>query len=234
MIELTDVKICYGPVEAVKGISMKVDSGVTAALIGSNGAGKSTVLRAISGLTPPSSGEIYFNGERIDRLKTQQIVGLGIAHCPEGRRVFPRMTVMENLNMGAYHLRDKKKAARIRKDILEWFPILKNRSSQDAGTLSGGEQQMLAIGRTLMSDPKLILLDEPSLGLSPLMVQEIAKIIESIKQRNIGIILVEQNANMALDLSSVAFVLATGTIVLSGAAQGLKNDEQVKHAYLGG
>ncbi len=234
MIELTDVKICYGPVEAVKGISMKVDSGVTAALIGSNGAGKSTILRAISGLTPPSSGEIYFNGERIDKLKTQQIVGLGIAHCPEGRRVFPRMTVMENLNMGAYHLRNKKKAARIREDILEWFPILRNRSSQDAGTLSGGEQQMLAIGRTLMSNPKLILLDEPSLGLSPLMVQEIAKIIETIKQRNIGIILVEQNANMALDLSSVAFVLSTGRIVLSGAAKDLKNDEKVKRAYLGG
>lgn len=234
MIELTDVKICYGPVEAVKGISMKVDSGVTAALIGSNGAGKSTILRAISGLTPPSSGEIYFNGERIDKLKTQQIVGLGIAHCPEGRRVFPRMTVMENLNMGAYHLRNKKKAARIREDILEWFPILRNRSSQDAGTLSGGEQQMLAIGRTLMSNPKLILLDEPSLGLSPLMVQEIAKIIETIKQRNIGIILVKQNANMALDLSSVAFVLSTGRIVLSGAAKDLKNDEKVKRAYLGG
>jgi branched-chain amino acid transport system ATP-binding protein len=234
LIELTDVKICYGPVEAVKGISMKVDSGVTAALIGSNGAGKSTILRAISGLTPPSSGEIYFNGERIDKLKTQQIVGLGIAHCPEGRRVFPRMTVMENLNMGAYHLRNKKKAARIREDILEWFPILRNRSSQDAGTLSGGEQQMLAIGRTLMSNPKLILLDEPSLGLSPLMVQEIAKIIETIKQRNIGIILVEQNANMALDLSSVAFVLSTGRIVLSGAAKDLKNDEKVKRAYLGG
>lgn len=234
MIEFSNVKIRYGAVEAVKGISMKIETGTIATLIGANGAGKSTVLRSISGLTPPFSGEISFMGQRIDKLKTPDIVKLGIGHCPEGRHVFPRMTVMENLNLGAFHMKDKKEVTRIREDILEWFPILKDRTAQMAGTMSGGEQQMLAIGRTLMSNPKLVLLDEPSLGLSPLMVEEIAKIIESINKRNIGVILVEQNANLALDLASVAFVLATGKIVLEGSAKDLKDNEEVQRAYLGG
>lgn len=233
MIELSNLRIRYGSVEAVKGISMKIEEGVIATLIGSNGAGKTTVLRGISGLTPPCAGEIRFLGRRIDQLGTQDIVKMGIAHCPEGRRVFPRMTVMENLNLGAYMVKEKQEIARIRENILEWFPILNERRMQLAGTLSGGEQQMLAIGRTLMSNPKLILMDEPSLGLSPLMVEEIAKIIESINKRDIGIILVEQNANLALDLASVAFVMATGSIVLHGTASDLKENDLVKRAYLG-
>jgi len=233
LIELSNLRIRYGSVEAVKGISMKIEEGVIATLIGSNGAGKTTVLRGISGLTPPCAGEIRFLGRRIDQLGTQDIVKMGIAHCPEGRRVFPRMTVMENLNLGAYMVKEKQEIARIRENILEWFPILNERRMQLAGTLSGGEQQMLAIGRTLMSNPKLILMDEPSLGLSPLMVEEIAKIIESINKRDIGIILVEQNANLALDLASVAFVMATGSIVLHGTASDLKENDLVKRAYLG-
>ena len=234
MIELTNVKIRYGIVEAIKGISLRIDTGIIATLIGSNGAGKTTILRGISGLTPPHCGEIRFFDHRIDNLETPEIIKLGVAHCPEGRRIFPRMTVIENLNLGAYLQNDKKAIAQVREDILQRFAILRERKNQLAGTLSGGEQQMLAIGRTLMSRPKLLLLDEPSLGLSPLLVDEIAKIIVSINQRKVGIILVEQNANMALDLANIAFVLETGRIVLEGPADELKENDLVKRAYLGG
>ncbi len=234
MIELLNVKIRYGIVEAVKGISFKVDAGKIATLIGSNGAGKSTTLRGISGLTPPYHGEILFLDNRIEKLPTPEIIKLGIAHCPEGRRIFPRMTVIGNLNLGAYLQNEKKAVAEVRENILERFPILRERKGQLAGTLSGGEQQMLAIGRTLMSRPKLLLLDEPSLGLSPLLVSEIGRIITSINAQGVAIILVEQNANMALELANTGFVLETGRIVLEGPANELKENEHVRRAYLGG
>jgi branched-chain amino acid transport system ATP-binding protein len=234
VIELLNVKIRYGVVEAIKGISLKVGAGEIATLIGSNGAGKSTTLRGISGLTPPYHGEIRFLDQRIEKLPTPDIIKLGIAHCPEGRRIFPRMTVIGNLNLGAYLQNDKKAIAEVRENILERFPILRDRKRQLAGTLSGGEQQMLAIGRTLMSRPKLLLLDEPSLGLSPLLVSEIARIITSINTQGVAIILVEQNANMALELANTGFVLETGRIVLEGPANELKENEHVRRAYLGG
>ena len=234
MIELLNVKIRYGMVEALKGISFKVDAGEIATLIGSNGAGKSTTLRGISGLTPPYHGEILFLDQRIEKLPTPEIIKLGIAHCPEGRRIFPRMTVIGNLNLGAYLQNEKKAVAEVRESILERFPILRERKGQLAGTLSGGEQQMLAIGRTLMSRPKLLLLDEPSLGLSPLLVSEIGRIITSINAQGVAIILVEQNANMALELANTGFVLETGRIVLEGPANELKENEHVRRAYLGG
>jgi len=233
-IELENVKIRYGLVVAVKGVSLEVKSGTVATLIGSNGAGKSSVLRGISGLTPVSDGEIRFMGERIDNLKTTKIVRLGIAHCPEGRRVFPRMTVLQNLNLGAYLQSDAKRISETRESVLERFPILKKRSKQRAGTLSGGEQQMLAIGRALMANPKLLLLDEPSLGLSPLLVNQIAEIIKLINEQGVGIILVEQNASMALELADWSFVLETGKIVLDGPGSELKDNDMVKEAYLGG
>jgi branched-chain amino acid transport system ATP-binding protein len=234
VIELLNVKIRYGMVEAIKGISFKVGAGEIATLIGSNGAGKSTTLRGISGLTPPYDGEIHFLNQQIEKLPTPEIIKLGIAHCPEGRRIFPRMTVIGNLNLGAYLQNDKKAIAEVRENILERFPILRERKRQLAGTLSGGEQQMLAIGRTLMSRPKLLLLDEPSLGLSPLLVSEIARIITSINAQGVAIILVEQNANMALELANTGFVLETGRIVLAGSANELKENEHVRRAYLGG
>lgn len=234
MIELLNVKIRYGMVEAIKGISFKVGAGEIATLIGSNGAGKSTTLRGISGLTPPYHGDICFLDQRIEKLPTPEIIKLGIAHCPEGRRIFPRMTVIGNLNLGAYLQNDKKAVAEVRENILERFPILRERKGQLAGTLSGGEQQMLAIGRTLMSRPKLLLLDEPSLGLSPLLVSEIGRIITSINAQGVAIILVEQNANMALELANTGFVLETGRIVLEGPANELKENEHVRRAYLGG
>jgi len=234
LIEAIDLRIRYGMIEAVKGISFKVDARVITALIGSNGAGKTTILRCLSGLIRPYSGEIRFEGRRIDAMTPPQIVKAGISHCPEGRRIFPRMSVIENLNLGAYLQKDAKAVAQIRGDLLEKFPILGKRRNQAAGTLSGGEQQMLAIGRALMSRPKLLLLDEPSLGLSPLLVGEIARIIASINEQGVGIILVEQNANMALDLGNVAFVLETGSIVHEGPAKAIKENDLVKRAYLGG
>ncbi len=234
LIEFRDVKIRYGLVEAIKGISFKIEAGVIATLIGSNGAGKSTILRGISGLTKPYSGQIYFANTRIDKCSTPEIIKLGIGHCPEGRRIFPRMTVIGNLNIGAYLQKDSKTVAKTREEILVRFPILRERRDQSAGTLSGGEQQMLAIGRTLMSRPKLLLLDEPSLGLSPLLVSEIGKIVTSINEQGVGIILVEQNANMALELAHVGFVLETGRIVLKGMAAELRANELVRRAYLGG
>lgn len=233
-VEVSDVRIRYGAVEAIKGITFATKPGVITALIGSNGAGKSTTLRAISGLTPIASGYIRFLGQRIDTLPTARIIRLGIAHCPEGRRVFPKLTVVQNLNMGAYLQTDSRAVSETREEIFARFPILRERANQRAGTLSGGQQQMLAIGRALMAQPKLLLLDEPSLGLSPLLVKEISEIIGSINRHGVAVILVEQNASMALDLAQEGYVFETGRIALGGPANELKENEIVKRAYLGG
>ncbi len=224
----------YDRIEAVKGVSLQVSEGSTVAFVGANGAGKTTILKTISGLKSPTTGEIRFNGQRIEREDAAVIVKLGIAHCPEGRRIFPFMTVLENLQMGAFKRTDE---AGIRNDLEEiyvTFPILKERSKQKAGTLSGGEQQMLAIARALLSKPKLLLLDEPSLGLSPIMVRQVAQIIARIRQMGIGILLVEQNSVMALRLADYAYVLETGKIFIEGIAGELLRNSKVKEAYLGG
>jgi branched-chain amino acid transport system ATP-binding protein len=231
---IENLRVFYGRVEALKGISLEVAQGAIVTLIGANGAGKSTTLRAISGLTHPASGEILYQGRKMEGLSPQEIVRAGIAHVPEGRKVFPFMTVKENLKMGAFRRKGKEA---IRKDLAgvwEHFPILLERRSQPAGSLSGGEQQMLAIGRALMSRPTLLLLDEPSLGLAPLMVREVGRIIGEINQRQVGIVLVEQNAHMALRIAHQGYVLETGTIALHGPASDLIDNEHVKRAYLGG
>ena len=235
LLEVKDITVHYFKVPAIRNISITVDDGEIVALIGSNGAGKTTTLRAISGLKHPTTGEIHFKGQRIDKLPPHKINALGIAMVPEGRRVFPQMTVMENLLMGAF-LRKEKDA--IQKDLDELvfrhFPRLKERTAQAAGTLSGGEQQMLAMGRALMSAPKLLLLDEPSLGLSPIMCGEIGKIIMNIHTEGRTVILVEQNARLALGLAQHAYVIETGDIALSGPAKELRENDDVKKAYLGG
>ena len=233
-LTLTDIHISYGHVEAIKGVSCKFAKGEIVTLIGSNGAGKSTILRAITGLVKVASGKIAFSGTAIEHLSTTAIIKLGIAHCPEGRRVFPRLTVQENLNLGAYLEKERAKKKAKMEMILDKFAILGNRSKQMAGTLSGGEQQMLAIGRALMASPQILLLDEPSLGLAPLMVRTIAEIIETIKNDGIGVVLVEQNANMALELASYAYVLENGRLALEGPAKEVKQNDTVKKAYLGG
>ena len=228
------LKVFYERVEALKGISIAVESGAIVTLIGANGAGKSTTLRAISGLIGVASGEIFFEEKKIDGLSPQEIVRAGIAHVPEGRRVFPYMTVKENLMLGAFRRKDKEGVQADLEGVLEHFPILRERRSQSAGSLSGGEQQMLAIGRALMSKPRLLLLDEPSLGLAPLMVKEVGRIIVDINQRKVGIILVEQNAQMALRLAHTGYVLETGSIAVQGKASELIDNEHVRKAYLGG
>ncbi|MCP3970209.1 MAG: ABC transporter ATP-binding protein [Rhodobacteraceae bacterium] len=234
MLKLDDVVVHYGTVAAVKGISFEVDENEIVTLIGSNGAGKTTTLAAITGLHQPSTGTISFEGDRIDHLAPEKINALGIAMVPEGRRVFPQMTVLENMEMGAY-LRTN--AARIRHDMEEiyhHFPILKERRSQLAGTMSGGQQQMVAMARALMSGPKLLLLDEPSLGLSPIMTQEIAKIIRDLhREHGRTIVLVEQNARMALQLADHAFVMETGKIAFGGKADDLRHDAKIQETYLG-
>ena len=235
LLEVKDITVHYFKVSAVRNISINVEDGDIVALIGSNGAGKTTTLRAISGLKHPTTGEILFKGQRIDKLPPHKINALGIAMVPEGRRVFPQMTVLENLLMGAFLRKDKDD---IQKDIEEvvfnHFPRLKERTSQAAGTLSGGEQQMLAMGRALMSAPKLLLLDEPSLGLSPIMCGEIGKIINDIHTEGKTVILVEQNARLALALAQHVYVIETGDIALSGPAKELRENDNVKKAYLGG
>jgi branched-chain amino acid transport system ATP-binding protein len=235
LLEVKDITVHYFKVPAIRNVSITVDDGEIVALIGSNGAGKTTTLRAISGLKRPTTGEIHFQGQRIDDLPPHKINALGIAMVPEGRRVFPQMTVMENLLMGAF-LRKEKDA--IQKDldglVFRHFPRLKERKAQAAGTLSGGEQQMLAMGRALMSAPKLLLLDEPSLGLSPIMCGEIGKIIMNIHAEGSTVILVEQNARLALGLAQHAYVIETGDIALSGPAKELRENDNVKKAYLGG
>jgi len=227
------INVYYGKVAAVRNVSFDIERGKIVTLIGANGAGKSTILKTISGLAKSASGEIVFEEKRIDRLLTQDIVRLGIGHVPEGRRLFPRMTVIENLNMGAYLRKGAKEIEKDLETVFQYFPVLNSRSSQRAGSLSGGEQQMLAIGRALMSSPKLLLLDEPSIGLSPLMSQTIARIILTINGEGVSILLVEQNAKLALKIAHKGYVLETGTIVLEGDAKDLLQDEAVKSAYLG-
>ncbi len=235
LLDIKDITVHYYKVPAVRNISIAVEEGEIVALIGSNGAGKTTTLRAISGLKHPTTGEIQFKGQRIDKLPPYKITALGIAMVPEGRRVFPQMTVLENLLIGAFLRKDKEK---IQKDMEEMvfrhFPCLKEKKMQAAGTLSGGEQQMLAMGRALMSAPKLILMDEPSLGLSPIMCLEIGKIISAIHAEGKTVILVEQNARLALTLAQHAYVMETGDITLFGPAEELRNNGNVKKAYLGG
>jgi branched-chain amino acid transport system ATP-binding protein len=234
MLEVKDITVHYHKVDAIRNISIEVAEGEIVTLIGSNGAGKSTTLRAISGLNHPTTGEIWFDGQRIDRLAPEKINSIGIAQVPEGRRVFPQMTVAENLEMGGFLRKDTDGIIRDLQGVFGHFPILKSRQRQSAGTLSGGEQQMLAMGRALMSNPRLLLLDEPSLGLSPLMCMEIAKIIKDIHEQGRTIILVEQNARLALALAQKGYVLETGNIVLKGDTHELRENKQVKKAYLGG
>jgi len=233
LLNLTDIVIHYQKVAAVQGISLRVEKGQLVTLLGSNGAGKSTTLRTISGLVRPSAGEIRFDGKRIDGRSPDKILKLGIAHVPEGRRVFPGLTVLENLYTGAYVRSDKEGVKRDLEKTLGHFPVLKARSKQVAKTMSGGEQQMLAIGRALMSNPRLLMLDEPSLGLAPLVVQEIARILTEINRKGVSVILVEQNAEIALNLAHYGYVLETGRIALHGNADELKDNEHVRKAYLG-
>lgn len=231
MLEIKDLDVSYGAVHAIHGVSIKVNDGEIVSLIGANGAGKTTILRTISGLKKADSGEITFDGVNLRKTEPSRIISLKLAHVPEGRHIFPDMTVEENLEMGAYA--DPKNAETTMKDVYERFPRLKERRRQLAGTLSGGEQQMLAVGRALMAKPKMILMDEPSMGLSPLLVKEIFSIIREVNKKGITILLVEQNAKMALSVSDRAYVLETGKITIEGPAQELLNDERVKKAYLG-
>ena len=233
MLKVTDLTVHYGGIEALKGISFEVNQGQIVTLIGANGAGKSTTLRAISGLVRPSSGSINFMGRDITALNSQKIVAEGIAMVPEGRRVFANLTVKENLKIGAYLRKDRDEIEEGIKDIYRRFPRLKEREWQLAGTLSGGEQQMLAVGRAMMAKPKLMMMDEPSLGLAPLVVKDIFSIIRDLKSEGITILLIEQNANAALRCADVGFVLETGSITMTGSGQELLTNEDVKAAYLG-
>lgn len=234
MLRVEDINVYYGAIHAIKGISLDVPDGEIVALIGSNGAGKSTTLRTISGLMKPKTGKILYEGKDIAGVAAHKIVGMGLCQVPEGRHVFANMTVLENLELGAYLRSDKDGIAKDMQDVFDKFPRLLERKEQIAGTLSGGEQQMLAMGRALMSRPKLLLLDEPSMGLAPLLVKEIFNIIKEINASGTTILLVEQNANMALSIADKAYVLETGRITLSGTAQELASSEAVRKAYLGG
>ncbi|WP_194609083.1 ABC transporter ATP-binding protein [Clostridium vitabionis] len=232
LLEVRDLNVYYGVIQALKGISFEVDSGDIIALIGANGAGKTTTLHTISGLIPAKSGSITFDGKDITHMPGYKLVSMGMAHVPEGRRVFANLTVLQNLRLGAYTRPDKKEMEDTLEMIYERFPRLKERRNQTAGTLSGGEQQMLAMGRALMSHPKLILMDEPSMGLSPIYVNEIFDIIEKIHQDGTTVLLVEQNAKKALAIANKAYVLETGRITVKGQAKDLLNDERIKKAYL--
>ncbi|HTE66348.1 MAG TPA: ABC transporter ATP-binding protein [Candidatus Binatia bacterium] len=233
MLEVKDLRVHYGTVEAVKGVSFEISERAIVSLIGANGAGKTTCLRALTGLVKPSGGEVRFGNTSLVGLAPHQIVRLGIAHVPEGRRLFPKMTVLENLRMGAYLRTKRNEMASTLGMIYEHFPILRERGRQRAGSLSGGEQQMLAIARALMNRPRLLLLDEPSMGLSPIMTAEIGKIIRQINAQDVSIILVEQNALLALTLARYGYVLETGLVVMQGNARELLQDDGVKKAYLG-
>ena len=233
LLEIKNVKVHYNKVAALKGVNMVVPDQGIVTIIGANGAGKSTTLRAISGLVRISEGEIVFAGKRIDRLAPEKIVALGIAHVPEGRRVFPDLTVEENLRTGAFLRSDKEEIEADLEDVFRHFPRMKERRGQWTRSLSGGEQQMLAIGRALMSRPKMLILDEPSMGLSPVMVQEMARVIREIVARGVPVVLVEQNAELALKLARFAYVLETGKVALEGPANELHDNEHVRHAYLG-
>ena len=233
MLELTDVHVRYGNIRALQGVSLRVDTGELIALIGANGAGKTTTLRAVSGLLRPSQGAITFDGTDLTSASTDRIVGLGISHCPEGRRIFGSLTIAENLRLGAVSVSDTAAAAAELENVFALFPLLKERLGQAGGTLSGGEQQMLAIGRALMSRPRLLLLDEPSLGLAPLMVERIFETITELKRQGRTILLVEQNVHQALDVADRAYVLETGRIMLDGPAETLRHDPKVEQSYLG-
>ena len=233
LLELENMHSYYGHIHALRGISLTVEEGEVVTLIGSNGAGKTTTLRSIHGILPPREGKIIFDGEEIQGTAAHELIGKGIAQSPEGRRIFFRMTVLENLEMGAYHRND---ASEIREDmdrVFDLFPRLKERTRQEAGTMSGGEQQMLAIGRALMSRPKLLLLDEPSMGLAPVLVERIFEIIREINKQGTTLLLVEQNANVALEIASRGYVLESGAIVNSASAAELREDPSVREAYLG-
>jgi branched-chain amino acid transport system ATP-binding protein len=234
MLKIENLEVAYGNIKAIKGISLEVNQGEIVTLIGSNGAGKSTTLRAISGILKPRSGSITFNGERIDGVEGHEIVAKGICQSPEGRRIFPKMTVDENLDLGAFLRNDKKEIANDRQRVLELFPRLQERIDQKAGTMSGGEQQMLAVGRALMGSPKLLLLDEPSMGLAPVLVEMIFETIEKINKQGTTILLVEQNALAALNVADRAYVLESGSIKMSGKAKDLISNDEVTKAYLGG
>lgn len=234
MLKVEDINVYYGAIHAIKGISLEVSEGEIVALIGSNGAGKSTTLRTISGLMKPKTGKIMYEGNDIAGIPAHKIVGMGLCQVPEGRHVFANMSVLENLEMGAYLRSDKEAIEEDMKKVFDRFPRLLERKNQIAGTLSGGEQQMLAMGRALMSRPKLLLLDEPSMGLAPLLVKEIFNIIKDINATGTTVLLVEQNANMALSIADKAYVLETGRITLSGTAKELASSEEVRKAYLGG
>lgn len=233
MLELKNIDVFYGNIHALKNICLKVNQGEIVTLVGANGAGKSTTLKTISGLLKPKRGEILFNGGSINELNASDIVKLGISHVPEGRRIFANMTVMENLEMGAFIRDDSKNIEEDYEKVFSLFPRLNERRKQIAGTLSGGEQQMLAIGRALMSKPKLLLLDEPSMGLAPLIVKEIFSIIKNINALGTTVLLVEQNANMALNIANRAYIIKNGVIGLEGDPKVLLNDESIKKAYLG-
>ncbi|MFC5541718.1 MAG: ABC transporter ATP-binding protein [Bacilli bacterium] len=234
MLQVNNIDVYYGNIHALKDVSLEVNEGEIVTLIGANGAGKTTLLKTLSGLLKPKHGTITYNKQQIGGKPAQVIVKNGIIHVPEGRRVFANMSVEENLDLGAYLRKDREGIKKDLNHVFEMFPILKERRKQLAGTLSGGEQQMLAIGRAIMSKPKLLLLDEPSMGLAPLIVQQIFEIIQSINKEGTTILLVEQNAHMALSIADRAYVIETGRIVLSGEAKELQESEQVKAAYLGG
>ena len=233
MLEVRDLQVYYGMIHAIKGISFDVNQGEVIALIGANGAGKTTTLHTITGMLAPKSGSVLFEGKDITKVPAHKIVSMGMAHVPEGRRVFAELSVYENLKMGAYTRKDKKEIEESLANVYKRFPRLEERKNQMAGTLSGGEQQMLAMGRALMSKPKIILMDEPSMGLSPIFVNEIFDIIRAVSESGTTVLLVEQNAKKALSISDRAYVLETGTITMSGKAKDLLEDEAVKKAYLG-
>ena len=233
MLEVRDLQVYYGMINAIKGISFDVNAGEVIALIGANGAGKTTVLHTVTGLVTPKSGSITFDGKNLLKSPAHKILSYGMAHVPEGRRIFQQLTVYDNLKLGAYIMRDSKQVEKNLSYVYEHFPRLKERKNQVAGTLSGGEQQMLAMGRALMSNPKILLMDEPSMGLSPLLVNEIFRIIKEVSADGTTVLLVEQNAKKALSIADRAYVLETGNITLEGPASQLINDENVKKAYLG-
>ncbi|MEU3263991.1 ABC transporter ATP-binding protein [Streptomyces bacillaris] len=233
LLEVEDLRVAYGKIEAVKGISFKVEEGEVVTLIGTNGAGKTTTLRTLSGLIKPLSGQIKFNGKSLRKIPAHQVVSLGLAHSPEGRHIFPRMSIEDNLRLGAFLRKDSDGIAKDIQRAYDLFPILGERRKQAAGTLSGGEQQMLAMGRALMSQPKLLMLDEPSMGLSPIMMQKIMATITELRDQGTTILLVEQNAQAALSLANHAHVMEVGSIVLSGTGQDLLHDDSVRKAYLG-
>jgi branched-chain amino acid transport system ATP-binding protein len=233
LLEVRNLRVHYGKVKAVKGISMSLEKGGIITLIGANGAGKSSILKAISGLVKTGGGEILHDGKRIDGQPAHRIVGMGIVHVPEGRQLFKLMTVRENLRLGAYLDRDHARINRGMEEVFERFPVLREKQNQPAGKLSGGQQQMVAVGRALMAQPKVLLMDEPSLGLSPKLIEEVAGLISSLRASGLSIILVEQNANLALQLSDYGYVLETGSIALEGPSKELLSNPEVARAYLG-